>query len=133
MIPDIPTMEKLNMEKECIGIYVSGHPLDDYQKAIDHAVTLKSSNMARVAAEEKAAKDAMAASGAKFYQLRDAGKSYVALGMLSGRREITTKKGDRMAFCKLLDKVLLNQVLKSEHYGTILCLVEVFVATRRPV
>ncbi len=104
MIPDIPTMEKLNMEKECIGIYVSGHPLDDYQKAIDHAVTLKSSNMARVAAEEKAAKDAMAASGAKYYQLRDAGKSYVALGMLSGRHEITTKKGDRMAFCKLLDK-----------------------------
>ena len=104
MIPDIPTMEKLNMEKECIGIYVSGHPLDDYQKAIDHAVTLKAGNMARIAAEEKVAKESMMASGAKYYQLRDAGKSYVALGMLSGKREITTKKGDRMAFCKLIDK-----------------------------
>ena len=28
-IADIPNMELLNMEKECIGCYVSGHPLED--------------------------------------------------------------------------------------------------------
>lgn len=102
-LDDLPTMEKLEMEKECIGCYVSGHPLDDYRKAIDHAVTLKSSNMDRIAAEEKANKEALQASGAKFYQLRDAGKQYIALGVISGIREITTKKGDRMAFGKLSD------------------------------
>ena len=30
-------MEKLNMEKELIGCYVSGHPLDDYKKAYEKA------------------------------------------------------------------------------------------------
>ncbi len=103
IIDDIPRMELLNMEKECIGCYVSGHPLDDYKKAIERAVTVNSANIKRIAAEEKASKDALEASGAKFWQLRDAGKSYVALGMISSIREITTKKGDRMAFAKLSD------------------------------
>ena len=102
-LDDLPTMEKLEMEKECIGCYVSGHPLDDYRKAIDHAVTLKASNIERIAAEEKANKEALQASGAKFYQIRDAGKMYIALGVVTGIREITTKKGDHMAFAKLSD------------------------------
>ncbi|SCY42638.1 DNA polymerase III, alpha subunit [Nonlabens sp. Hel1_33_55] len=29
------TMEKLKREKEVVGIYISGHPLDDYKKEID--------------------------------------------------------------------------------------------------
>ena len=33
-IDDVPTMEILNMEKECIGCYVSGNPLDDYKEQI---------------------------------------------------------------------------------------------------
>ena len=102
-IPDIPNMEQLNMEKECIGCYVSGHPLDSYRKAIDHAVTLKASNINRIAEESKAEKAALEASGAKSWQMRDAGKSYIALGMVNGIHEIVTKKGARMAFAKLND------------------------------
>lgn len=102
-IDDIPNMELLNMEKECIGCYVSGHPLDDYKKAIERAVTLRASNIDRIAAESKAEKEAMQASGAKYWQMRDAGKSYIALGMINGIHEIITKKGDKMAFAKLND------------------------------
>ena len=102
-IDDVPTMELLNMEKECIGCYVSGNPLDDYKKAIARAVTLKSSNMERVAAEAKAEKAHMDAAGVNSWQRRDAGKSYIALGMLSGLHPIRTKKGDEMAFAKLVD------------------------------
>ncbi|MDY2839643.1 MAG: DNA polymerase III subunit alpha [Treponema sp.] len=102
-LADLPTMEKLNLERECIGIFVSGHPLDDYRKAIEKSVTLKASNINRIAAEEKASKDAMVANGAKYWQMKDSGKQYIALGTLSGIHEITTKKGDRMAFCKLND------------------------------
>ncbi|KQC32009.1 DNA polymerase III subunit alpha [Nonlabens sp. YIK11] len=32
---DWGTMEKLKREKEVVGIYISGHPLDDYKKEID--------------------------------------------------------------------------------------------------
>ena len=102
-IPDIPNMELLNMEKECIGCYVSGHPLDSYRKAIERAVTVRAGNIHRIAEESKAEKAAMEANGAKYWQLRDAGKSYVALGMITGIHEIVTKKGARMAFAKLND------------------------------
>ena len=103
IIADIPQMELLNMEKECIGCYVSGHPLDSYRKAIDRAVTVRAGNIQRIAEESKAEKAALEASGAKYWQMRDAGKSYVALGMLSGIHQITTKKGAQMAFAKLND------------------------------
>ncbi|MCR4736158.1 MAG: DNA polymerase III subunit alpha [Treponema sp.] len=103
IIEDLPQMELLNQEKECIGCYVSGHPLDTYKKAIEHSVTLRASNIDRIAAESKAEKESLEASGAKYWQRRDAGKSYIALGMLTGIHEITTKKGSRMAFAKLND------------------------------
>jgi DNA polymerase-3 subunit alpha len=96
-------MEILNMEKECIGCYVSGNPLDDYKKAIERAVTLKSSNIQRIAEEQKASQQRMIAGGAKPWQLRDSTKSYTALGMLTDLHQIRTKKGDDMAFAKLAD------------------------------
>lgn len=102
-IENVPYMELLNMEKECIGCYVSGHPLDIYKKAIDKAVTIKSSNIERIAKEAKAEKETSAANGVKSWQLKDSGKIYTALGILNEIREITTKKGDRMAFAKLGD------------------------------
>ena len=102
-IDDIPNMELLNMEKECIGCYVSGHPLDSYRKAIQHAVTVRAGNIQRIAEESKAEKAALEASGLKPWQMRDSGKSYVALGMLTGIHQITTKKGAQMAFAKLND------------------------------
>ncbi len=103
ILPDVPTMEKLNMEKECIGIFVSGHPLDDYKKAIERAVTLKSSNMQRIAAEEKASKEALQARNASYMEVRNAGRVYIALGVLNELKEITTKRGPKMAFGKLND------------------------------
>ena len=103
IIENLPNMELLNMEKECIGCYVSGHPLDSYKKAIERSVTVRASNIERIAAESKAEKDALLASGVSAWQLRDTGKQYVALGMVNGIHEIVTKKGQRMAFAKLND------------------------------
>ena len=102
-IDDLPLMEILKMEEECIGCYVSGHPLDDYKKAIDRAVTLKASNIQRIAAEEKAEKDTLLANGAQPWTVKKAGKSYIALGMLADIHPITIKNGKQMAFGKLND------------------------------
>lgn len=102
VIPDSTKMEKLNMEKELIGCYVSGHPLDDYQKACEKA-TLNSQNIIR---ESKAAKSQHAAaieSGAKPWQLKNTEKEYVAIGMITELRSIVTKKQTTMAFAKLQD------------------------------
>jgi DNA polymerase-3 subunit alpha len=36
---DWSTMEKLAKEKEVVGIYISGHPLDDYKFEMKYFVT----------------------------------------------------------------------------------------------
>lgn len=103
MLDDIPRMEKLNEERELIGSYISGHPLDDYKSAIDKAVTLTAANIAREARLADEAKAARRATGASEWQLREAGRVLVALGIVSELRTIRTKKGDEMAFGKLQD------------------------------
>lgn len=100
-VEDLPRMEKLNQEKECIGIYVSGHPLDDYRKAIETCATVTSQTIDREAKNSQA----LAASipQEERWKRRDSGKSCVAVGMLGDLRVIRTKKGDDMAFAKLQD------------------------------
>ncbi len=38
-VDPLPYMEKLKMEKELLGFYISGHPLDSYRKEIEECVT----------------------------------------------------------------------------------------------
>ena len=102
-IPDIPQMEKLNEEKQIIGCYISGHPLDDYAKTIRTSVTLTAKELDRAAKEDKLLKENLASSGQNSWANRNAGKSYIILGFLHDLRQIRTKKGTDMAFAKLQD------------------------------
>ncbi|MBO6219160.1 MAG: DNA polymerase III subunit alpha, partial [Treponema sp.] len=104
-VEDCSRLEKLNMEKDLIGCYVSGHPLDDYKKAYDKA-TVNSLTIARAAKEDKALKDAMlAANGGNAWKAKNAGKVHTAVGMVTELRTIRTKHGEgpEMAFAKLQD------------------------------
>ncbi len=78
---ELPYHQVLELEKECIGCYVSGHPLDDYKEAIQNACTLFSSKVEQA----------------------QQGKVYTAIGQLKELRPIVTKKGAAMAFAKLED------------------------------
>ena len=101
-LPDCSKMEKLNMEKELIGCYVSGHPLDDYKKAYEKA-TLNSTNFAREAAIARSESKAFQESNQNNWKNRYRGKEYVCVGMLMELRSIITKSGKPMAFAKLQD------------------------------
>ena len=101
-IEDCPKLEKLTMEKELIGCYVSGHPLDDFKAAYDKA-TVNSGNIGKVAKYDKAERDIFISQNPGKRIPRDFGKVQTTLGMLMEIHEITTKKGDRMAFGKLQD------------------------------
>lgn len=103
IIPDFPKMEKLNMEKDLIGCFVSGHPLDDWRKAIETVVTCNSETIERCAQNSKAEKEALEASGKSFWATKNSGTNYIVLGMLQGLHPIMTKKGTQMAFAKLAD------------------------------
>jgi len=101
-VADCTKMEKLNMEKELIGCYVSGHPLDEYAKAYEKA-TLNSLNIQRESKNAKSQYASDIANGGRSWQMKNSGKEYVAIGMLTELRSIITKKQTAMAFAKLQD------------------------------
>jgi len=80
-VPEMPHMELLNMEKELIGCYVSGHPLDNFRDVIKNCATITSKNLERSTEN----------------------KQYIVIGMLKNLHSIITKKGDPMAFGTLED------------------------------
>ncbi len=90
--PDVgeyETSEKLALEKEVLGIYVSGHPLEKYIPSMEQQITAKTTDFEP---EEESGR-AVA---------RD-GRHYVAGGMVSGITVKLTKHNQNMAFITLED------------------------------
>lgn len=75
-----PQRDMLKWEKELLGLYISGHPLDDYKERIE--------------------KKGQAIQNAKHCII---GRETVVAGILSEVKAFTTKKGDKMAFIKISD------------------------------
>lgn len=73
--------ERLGWEKELLGLYISGHPLDKYKEKLDKRPMTINQLKERV----------------------PTGVTAVAAGMISDVRLLLTKKGDQMAFIKLAD------------------------------
>ena len=84
--PEAPLREKLKWEKELLGLYISGHPLDQYKEKLQGA---------------QAAGKALSIGQTKL-QVRP-GTTTVAAGMIESVRVILTRGGDQMAFIKLAD------------------------------
>lgn len=82
-IPELETMDLLRMEKESIGFYVSGHPLDAYTEKLRPIINHKLS-------EIPALKD----------------RSFLRIaGLVTQNQNRLTKKGDSMAIFTLEDKL----------------------------
>ncbi|HUZ18849.1 MAG TPA: DNA polymerase III subunit alpha, partial [Spirochaetia bacterium] len=81
IVDEYPDLELLRLEKEHLGFFVSGHPLDKYRSYRGRRATLELARAGKAIAE----------------------KSYVALGMITAVRSILTKKGRPMAFGTLED------------------------------
>lgn len=88
-VPDWDDHLTIQYEKEALGFYISGHPLDFYS---DQLAAICSGNTQSV--KEK----------------RD-GSDAVLCGMLSLTKEHTTKQGERMAFLSLEDKEGIVEVV----------------------
>lgn len=86
--PEVSTEKKLEWEKELLGVYVSGHPLDAYKEALK-----KRPSIASLRADERE------------------GIPVVAAGIIEEMREILTKKGDKMAFVTIGDKISSIEVV----------------------
>jgi DNA polymerase-3 subunit alpha len=80
-IDEFPENQLIAFEKETIGFYISRHPLSRYQEAIKKYTNQDTSTLSR----------------------QKNGDEVKICGLVSGLKEITTKKGDRMAFLNLED------------------------------
>ena len=80
-VEEWPQMDNLRNEKELLGYYFSGHPLDKYRKIWEKAVSLDLSHPDSIQTDRK----------------------YTILGTVHEPRVITTKKGRPMAFVLLED------------------------------
>ncbi|MBX6321138.1 MAG: DNA polymerase III subunit alpha [Rhodospirillaceae bacterium] len=83
-VPDWPPMDRLRREFEAIGFYLSAHPLDDYE------TSLRRLEVVRIA-ELKG-----------WLERRTTARAKLA-GIVIGRQERTSAKGNRFAFVQLSD------------------------------
>jgi DNA polymerase-3 subunit alpha len=81
-IADWDNRMRLQFEKESLGFYISGHPLDFYSDQIRSVCTADTQSVRE----------------------KREGSEVVLCGLFSIIKEITTKRGDRMAFLNLEDK-----------------------------
>jgi len=81
VMPEWPSAELLRHEKNNLGFYISGHPLDPYRAVMERVGTLDLSKLDRATPK----------------------KTYTIIGLVRSVREIITKTGKRMAFVQVED------------------------------
>jgi DNA polymerase-3 subunit alpha len=84
LVEDWPPAEKLQHEFAAIGFYLSSHPLDAYGRSLERAGILRSADLPA----------ALAANAATRFRLA---------GIVVGRKERTSARGNRFAFVQMSD------------------------------
>src|SRR5690554_860379 len=72
--------ERLNAEKETLGLYLTGHPIDEYESELNHFVSSRIAN------------------------LKPEKSNQTVAGLVVAQRVMKTKRGDTMAFVTLDDR-----------------------------
>ena len=94
----VPTKrEMLDMEKEMTGLYVSGHPLDDYMEKISKVATITTAELLE-AANETDEQEVETNSTEKYDS-----KEVVMCGLITNLKKIFTKNNRQMAFSEFED------------------------------
>lgn len=91
-VEEFPREELLAYEKEVLGIYISGHPLEEYQELIEKNITHKSLEFLNEETEDSGKEN-------KLYD----GESAVIGGMIMSKTVKTTRTNSLMAFLTLED------------------------------
>ena len=118
-LPDVANFDDkmlLAMEKEMLGVYITGHPLEEYREKMSMLATVTSRELAASAApseeddeegqinESGYAGGNGTAGGNTFYD----GQDVVICGMVAGKKNLVTKNSKMMAFVDI-----------EELYGTV--------------
>ena len=85
----------ITLEKEMLGVYITGHPLKDYEDKIEKVVTITSEELSHAEAND---------------HVRDGMKATMA-GIISSKKMLVTKSGSQMAFLELEDLYGIVEVI----------------------
>nr|WP_051411177.1 DNA polymerase III subunit alpha [Acetivibrio clariflavus] len=104
-IKEYPNKMLLSMEKEMLGLYISGHPLSEFDEEIKRTVTLYSSdlNIYSNQSEEPYLMD-------NYKNISD-GMNVVVGGIITSKKTKTTKNNNLMAFLTLEDLYGIMEVI----------------------
>ena len=94
--PDIPEtdyMEKLSMEKEIAGIYLSGHPLERFSETVRNMGAYTSADISEAANP----------SGEEMSLLKEK-EVITVVGVVAGKKISSTRSGQKMAFAEIEDE-----------------------------
>lgn len=97
-LPDIKNFEGdqlLSMEKEMLGVYISGHPLEKYADIIEKIITVTTEDLIFDEEEE-------GVGGQPRCYVTD-GQKVIMAGMVTGKRALITKNSKMMAFVNMED------------------------------
>lgn len=106
--PDLPRVANfdkdtlLGQEKEMLGVYLSGHPLDDFKNLILENVTVTTADLNENAADAFGDIDMDGISREQYSKFSD-GDRVVIAGMLTDVKTMITKKSQEMARLRLED------------------------------
>ena len=97
----VPTKrEMLDMEKEMTGLYVSGHPLDDYMEKIQKTSTITTAELLEVAESDNSDEtEKIETHSTDKYD----GKEATMCGLITNLKKIYTKSNRQMAFSEFED------------------------------
>ena len=82
-VADFDDMEKLRYESELMGVYVSGHPLDKYQKVMEQVTSMSISQVQQLTGDDQ--------------------RDLTLAGLIAATKIHITKNGDKMCFATLED------------------------------
>ncbi len=97
-LPEYDKRDLLAMEKETIGLYLSGHPLDDYKEVISRFSNANIGEINALAVQEESGEYAIVEGG----RFKD-GDFVTIGGIITARRNKTTKNATMMAFLRFED------------------------------
>ncbi len=107
--PDIAEYDKeelLANEKEMLGVYLSGHPLDEYREFLEKNVTATTLDFLSDDSESQDSEsDENDVKNQKFFTVAKDEKYYTIGGMITAKTVKLTKKNQNMAFVTLEDIV----------------------------
>lgn len=108
-IEEYPKNVILSIEKEIIGVYVSGHPLEQYTKELNEKVSLYSKDLIEAKLDEME-QDSNLISESK---IRD-GMKVVIGGIISEKKVITSRNNNLVGFLKIEDIFGIIEVIAFE-------------------